>query len=140
MPFAPLFAYLPETVHIDKLRASASRPHLCYSVAEDARDALLGYGIAGGVYDKFLTKDYGVCKLLLEQRIDTLMGSRFSIFAYCASVKQANLSALCVTLQRAILRGVTTDARKHRACRRLAADPVLFADWWEEMFLHADVN
>ena len=129
VPAEPLFADLLETVHIYNLRASASCPHLCYDVAQQARDALFAYGIVGGVFDKFLTKHYGVCKLLLEQRIvqDTLMGSRFSIFAYCASVKQASLSALYVTLQRAQLCGVTADAIKRRACRRLAAEPLLFA-------------
>ena len=59
VPSAPLFGDLLRTVHVYNPHASASCPHLCYSVVQDARDALLGYVIVCGVFDKCLTKHWG---------------------------------------------------------------------------------
>ena len=121
---------------------AAQAPHLSVDVARHARNLLQQRRVVGGVFDKNLTKQYGVCRVLHETRIAsaTIFGDRFLIYGFADSWRLAHLGSLYVTVQRACSRGVVRDALSHRACRQILRDPALFALWWEELFLRRDAE
>ena len=119
---------------------AAQAPHLSVDVAHHARSLLQQHRVVGGVFDKHLTKQYGVCRILHETRIAlaTIFGDRFRIYGFADSWRLAHLGPLYVTVQRACSSGVVRDALSYRACRQILRDPALFALWWEELFLRPD--
>ena len=90
-------------------------------VALQARSLLHAQHLVGGVFDKFLTKKYGVCHILHERRFasDTVFGTRFLVFGVGESWRTAHLSALYTIVQRACAKWVVSGVVRHWACRRI---------------------
>ena len=62
-----------QCVQLYKSVGAAKAPHPSVDVAHHARTLLEQHNIVGGVFDKKLTKQYGVCKSLHEMRVASAM-------------------------------------------------------------------
>ena len=106
-------------------------------VALHARTVRQSQWIVAGLFNKFLTKRYGVCRILYATHItvDTMFGSRFSVLGVAVTGRQAHLSTLYTIAHRANARGVVVDAIRHWAWRHILGDPTVFAMRWEHLLL-----
>ena len=131
-----------QCVQLYNSAGAAKAPHLSVDVAHHARTLLKQHNIVAGVFDKNLTKQYGVCKSLHEMCVAsaTIFGNRFRIYGFADTWRPAHLSSLYVTVQRACSSGGVRDALSHCVCRQILRDPHLFALWWEELFLQPDAE
>ena len=110
-------------------------PWLSETQAEQGKDALWGLRMCGGIWDKQPNRNFAVCRILDDLRTcdGVLFGTRFKLYGWAPTSKEARICVVHKLLARARDRGVLQDAlQAKRAPPRLKLDNLL--EWARDLF------